>query len=178
MRKHLKTPCASVSLWLVMRTSLRTWTLKMPHSAEMPWPRLFILAYLIGKPHSLWRVLKQHYSANEKYLIRLKIVANINIYPHFLSLVNGEIIHCFRLVNKINSSIGQDPDSKVLIGVLDIYGFESFKTNRCFPGTLLCCHQTTRTCPKPIRPYNSLHLTFLIFFAHCSPFKYEMSAIE
>ncbi|XP_056169845.1 myosin-6-like isoform X8 [Syzygium oleosum] len=33
------------------------------------------------------------------------------------------------LVNKINSSIGQDPDSKFLIGVLDIYGFESFKTN-------------------------------------------------
>lgn len=36
------------------------------------------------------------------------------------------------LVNKINSSIGQDHDSKFLIGVLDIYGFESFKTNRCF----------------------------------------------
>ncbi|THU62385.1 hypothetical protein C4D60_Mb01t04580 [Musa balbisiana] len=34
-----------------------------------------------------------------------------------------------RLVNKINSSIGQDPSSKCLIGVLDIYGFESFKTN-------------------------------------------------
>ncbi|KAK9082960.1 hypothetical protein Scep_029431 [Stephania cephalantha] len=33
------------------------------------------------------------------------------------------------LVNKINSSIGQDPESKCLIGVLDIYGFESFKTN-------------------------------------------------
>ncbi|ONK70922.1 uncharacterized protein A4U43_C04F2900 [Asparagus officinalis] len=33
------------------------------------------------------------------------------------------------LVNKINNSIGQDPDSKVLIGVLDIYGFESFKMN-------------------------------------------------
>ncbi|ONK63812.1 uncharacterized protein A4U43_C07F19200 [Asparagus officinalis] len=33
------------------------------------------------------------------------------------------------LVNKINNSIGQDPDSKQLIGVLDIYGFESFKTN-------------------------------------------------
>ncbi|KAK6929671.1 Myosin, N-terminal, SH3-like, partial [Dillenia turbinata] len=33
------------------------------------------------------------------------------------------------IVNKINNSIGQDPDSKVLIGVLDIYGFESFKTN-------------------------------------------------
>lgn len=35
------------------------------------------------------------------------------------------------LVNNINNSIGQDPDSKFLIGVLDIYGFESFKTNRC-----------------------------------------------
>uniref|UniRef100_A0A0E0CLR9 Myosin motor domain-containing protein n=1 Tax=Oryza meridionalis TaxID=40149 RepID=A0A0E0CLR9_9ORYZ len=34
-----------------------------------------------------------------------------------------------RLVNKINTSIGQDPSSKLLIGVLDIYGFESFKTN-------------------------------------------------
>ncbi|KAL5211030.1 hypothetical protein ABZP36_006653 [Zizania latifolia] len=33
------------------------------------------------------------------------------------------------LVNKINSSIGQDSNSKILIGVLDIYGFESFKTN-------------------------------------------------
>ncbi|KAK4363628.1 hypothetical protein RND71_018869 [Anisodus tanguticus] len=33
------------------------------------------------------------------------------------------------LVDKINNSIGQDPNSKYLIGVLDIYGFESFKTN-------------------------------------------------
>ncbi|XP_078175119.1 myosin-6-like isoform X2 [Carex rostrata] len=33
------------------------------------------------------------------------------------------------LVNKINASLGQDPNSKFLIGVLDIYGFESFKTN-------------------------------------------------
>ncbi|XP_019461246.1 PREDICTED: myosin-6-like [Lupinus angustifolius] len=33
------------------------------------------------------------------------------------------------LVDRINSSIGQDPESKSLIGVLDIYGFESFKTN-------------------------------------------------
>jgi hypothetical protein len=45
--------------------------------------------------------------------------------------VNFEL---YRLVNKINSSIGQDPDSKVLIGVLDIYGFESFLTNRCLTG--------------------------------------------
>ncbi|GAB4841283.1 hypothetical protein Ancab_022015 [Ancistrocladus abbreviatus] len=33
------------------------------------------------------------------------------------------------IVDKINSSIGQDPNSKSIIGVLDIYGFESFKTN-------------------------------------------------
>ncbi|KAL0305152.1 UNVERIFIED_CONTAM: Myosin-6, partial [Sesamum angustifolium] len=33
------------------------------------------------------------------------------------------------LVEKINNSIGQDPNSRCLIGVLDIYGFESFKTN-------------------------------------------------
>ncbi|XP_010416021.1 PREDICTED: myosin-13 isoform X2 [Camelina sativa] len=33
------------------------------------------------------------------------------------------------IVNKINNSIGQDPDSRNMIGVLDIYGFESFKTN-------------------------------------------------
>ncbi|PWA65541.1 IQ motif, EF-hand binding site [Artemisia annua] len=39
------------------------------------------------------------------------------------------IIHIYRLVDKINVSIGQDPKSNSLIGVLDIYGFESFKTN-------------------------------------------------
>ncbi|XP_031397303.1 myosin-6-like isoform X3 [Punica granatum] len=33
------------------------------------------------------------------------------------------------IVERINSSIGQDPHSKFIIGVLDIYGFESFKTN-------------------------------------------------
>ncbi|RVX19198.1 Myosin-8 [Vitis vinifera] len=38
----------------------------------------------------------------------------------------------FMLVDNINCSIGQDPDSKCLIGVLDIYGFESFNTNRSY----------------------------------------------
>ncbi|KAL4578472.1 hypothetical protein LXL04_014595 [Taraxacum kok-saghyz] len=33
------------------------------------------------------------------------------------------------IVGRINESIGQDAESKSLIGVLDIYGFESFKTN-------------------------------------------------
>ncbi|GJM87348.1 hypothetical protein PR202_ga03294 [Eleusine coracana subsp. coracana] len=46
------------------------------------------------------------------------------------------------LVNKINNSIGQDPNSKCLIGVLDIYGFESFKTNRCLIAVLMACYLT------------------------------------
>ncbi|GAB4821968.1 hypothetical protein N2152v2_009014 [Parachlorella kessleri] len=33
------------------------------------------------------------------------------------------------LVNKINTSIGQDPHATSLIGVLDIYGFEQFREN-------------------------------------------------
>uniref|UniRef100_A0A0E0PQH6 Myosin motor domain-containing protein n=1 Tax=Oryza rufipogon TaxID=4529 RepID=A0A0E0PQH6_ORYRU len=33
------------------------------------------------------------------------------------------------LVSRLNASIGQDENSQYLIGVLDIYGFESFKTN-------------------------------------------------
>ncbi|CAK9144800.1 unnamed protein product [Ilex paraguariensis] len=33
------------------------------------------------------------------------------------------------IVDKINNSIGQDPNAKSIIGVLDIYGFESFKIN-------------------------------------------------
>ncbi|KQK13225.1 myosin-12 isoform X2 [Brachypodium distachyon] len=33
------------------------------------------------------------------------------------------------IVDKINNSIGQDPDAISIIGVLDIYGFESFKIN-------------------------------------------------
>ncbi|KAL2236439.1 UNVERIFIED_CONTAM: Myosin-9 [Sesamum indicum] len=43
---------------------------------------------------------------------------------------NGAAVSRDGLVNKINSSIGQDPNSKCLIGVLDIYGFESFESNR------------------------------------------------
>lgn len=49
----------------------------------------------------------------------------------------------YRLVDKVNKSIGQDPNSKTLIGVLDIYGFESFKFNRCYRAPCLCvCYDT------------------------------------
>ncbi|KAH0883184.1 hypothetical protein HID58_059280 [Brassica napus] len=41
----------------------------------------------------------------------------------------AKIVYSKLLVTTINNSIGQDPSSKYIIGVLDIYGFESFKTN-------------------------------------------------
>jgi len=45
-------------------------------------------------------------------------------------LLQSSVFCLSRLVQKINISIGQDSNSKCLIGVLDIYGFESFQTNR------------------------------------------------
>lgn len=47
-------------------------------------------------------------------------------YQHFFIFPDAY----FRLVEKINRSVGQDPNSRLQVGVLDIYGFESFKTNR------------------------------------------------
>lgn len=55
----------------------------------------------------------------------------------YLETVTNNFLLLNRIVNKLNNSIGQDPESKCLIGVLDIYGFESFKTNRCLTGMLL-----------------------------------------
>ena len=37
---------------------------------------------------------------------------------------------CARIIAKVNESVGQDEKSKMSIGVLDIYGFEHFETNR------------------------------------------------
>lgn len=46
-------------------------------------------------------------------------------------VTNSFCLCCFnRLVDKINMSVGQDINSKIQIGVLDIYGFECFKDNR------------------------------------------------
>jgi cellulose synthase/poly-beta-1,6-N-acetylglucosamine synthase-like glycosyltransferase len=51
----------------------------------------------------------------------------LNLYVFSIIIITFTIC---RLVKNINKSIGQDVDSKVQIGVLDIYGFESFKNNR------------------------------------------------
>jgi len=39
-------------------------------------------------------------------------------------------INFWRLVDKVNKSIGQAPESEFSVGVLDIYGFESSKVNK------------------------------------------------
>ena len=48
----------------------------------------------------------------------------------FDSVYFTDFVISFRLVDKINRSVGQDLNSQVKIGVLDIYGFECFKNNR------------------------------------------------
>lgn len=68
------------------------------------------------------------------FLFKNSFMANSHTFPLILIC---SMTSDLRLVNKINNSIGQDPNSKCLIGVLDIYGFESFKTNRCLIGMLL-----------------------------------------
>lgn len=62
-------------------------------------------------------------------LFSLSICLVCGIFRVQFQNLTESIVNC-RLVDKINSSIGQDPNSKALIGVLDIYGFESFKFNR------------------------------------------------
>ena len=55
-----------------------------------------------------------------------RLLSVIRTFPSLLS-------PC-RIVDKINSAIGQDPNRVAIIGVLDIYGFEHFKVNRCVHG--------------------------------------------
>lgn len=86
--------------------------------AGMAWQRRYILACLTGNTimrfSSLLHVLHiMNATQKKEYCIHHR--------DSSLSI---------RLVDKINSSIGQDASSKCLIGVLDIYGFESFKANR------------------------------------------------
>ncbi|XP_058068337.1 myosin-9-like [Magnolia sinica] len=76
----------------------------------------------------------------EDALIKRVMVTPEEVITRMLDPVNAIVIQdglaktvYFRLfdwlVDKINVSIGQDPNLKSLIGVLDIYGFESFKCN-------------------------------------------------
>jgi hypothetical protein len=62
----------------------------------------------------------------------MEVLANL---INLLVVLTSHLSFFCRLVDTINNSIGQDSESKSLIGVLDIYGFESFKTNRCVTGT-------------------------------------------
>jgi hypothetical protein len=77
-----------------------------------------------------------------------------------------------RIVDKINNSIGQDPDATNIIGVLDIYGFESFKINRFAVSSLVLSGPASMAMhfffvllylflvpKKPTQDLNSAHLT-------------------
>ena len=86
----------------------------MRQLAGMVWLRQYILDYLIGKEVDIFLII-DHFKAKIDKLA---------------TLLRCKFVTISRLVDKINCSIGQDPHSKCLIGVLDIYGFESFKHNR------------------------------------------------
>jgi hypothetical protein len=88
--------------------------------------RLCIHGCLIGESFNILHCLSA-------VLVERSFMAIFHMFP--LTLI-WQMTFDLRLVNTINNSIGQDPNSKCLIGVLDIYGFESFKTNRCLIGTL------------------------------------------
>lgn len=77
---------------------------------EMPWQKLFIHDYLIGI-----------------FVIIASFQNSLYCCPG-----NSVVFHVFfsRLVDKINKSVGQDLNSQIQIGLLDIYGFECFKENR------------------------------------------------
>lgn len=81
----------------------------------MHWQKLFMLGCLIGM---------LLFTAQS----RIISVIYANIFLDMQSITNFDIP--FRLVDKINRSVGQDLNSQVQIGVLDIYGFECFKDNR------------------------------------------------
>lgn len=69
------------------------------------------------------------------YLIGIHVVIakSTNVFFFYYALLGNNSIYCCysnRLVDKINRSVGQDVNSQMQIGVLDIYGFECFKDNR------------------------------------------------
>jgi hypothetical protein len=83
----------------------------------MHWQKLFMLGCLIG------RLIFTSLHYQEPFLLFM-----LNLF--FDSVYFTNFVISFRLVDKINRSVGQDLNSRVQIGVLDIYGFECFKNNR------------------------------------------------
>jgi myosin-5 len=81
--------------------------------------------------------------------------------------VTCALINNDRIVDKINSSIGQDPDAKSLIGVLDIYGFESFKINSF---EQLCINLTNE---KLQQHFNQVESKITVTCSHCKQLSHE-----
>lgn len=97
---------------------LRLLTVMLLLQAVMLWQRLFMLGCLIGMMAT----------ANMTDITYICIFW----WTPFMIVVNlsSDNVLCCRLVEKINRSVGQDLNSRMQIGVLDIYGFECFKHNR------------------------------------------------
>ena len=94
----------------------------------MLWLRLYTQDCSTGK--SVRRLVRYTFSKHD--LTHWQIWS---ICSKYKSRFSNYLSFFCRLVDTINNSIGQDPESKSLIGVLDIYGFESFKNNRCVTST-------------------------------------------
>ncbi|KAK7819284.1 myosin-9 [Quercus suber] len=81
---------------------------------------------LLCDPHALEDTLCKRVMITPEEIIKR------SLDPHGAAVSRdglAKTIYSRLLVDKINLSIGQDPSSKCLIRILDIYGFESFKTN-------------------------------------------------
>ncbi|KAE9589640.1 putative myosin ATPase [Lupinus albus] len=77
------------------------------------------------------------------------------------------------LVDKINSSIGQDPNSKCLIGVLDIYGFESFKFNSFEQFSINFTNEKLQQHFNQAKSQTTLHTSSLLIAVFSHVFKME-----
>lgn len=58
------------------------------------------------------------------------LVVILLLFDGVLSNSDVKLFLYRRLVDRINKSVGQDKNSQIQIGVLDIYGFECFEHNR------------------------------------------------
>ena len=143
-----------------MKTLPKVLIQKVRLSAEIRWQKLFIQDCLTGKcPHVI--CLKIFLGAPfDCIFLRSNLNSVVVQWNALISFLFPFSPYNYRIVDKINCSIGQDPDSKSLIGVLDIYGFESFKTNRCLAGTLTYYYELSMSCHGFM---NVLYENFLSF---------------
>lgn len=128
-----------------MKTLPKVLIQKVRLLAEIHWQKLFIQDCLTGKcPHVICLIF--FLCAPFDCIFLSSNLISVVQWNALISFLFPFSPYNCRIVDKINCSIGQDSDSKSLIGVLDIYGFESFKTNRCLAGTLTYYNELSMSC--------------------------------